>query len=115
MDQIGKRSATAGNNGTVARAMDEASNSAHDAIDKVAATVAPAMDRLSSGAHQAVDSAASAASGAAESLAAKASQLAEGHTLMTNQCRGYVRANPLASLGIAVAAGFVLSRLIGRR
>jgi ElaB/YqjD/DUF883 family membrane-anchored ribosome-binding protein len=28
------------------------------------------------------------------------------------QCRGYVRDNPIASLGIAIAAGFLLSRLL---
>lgn len=30
-------------------------------------------------------------------------------------CRSYVRDNPIASLGIAVAAGFLLSRVISGR
>jgi len=31
------------------------------------------------------------------------------------KCRSYVRDNPIASLGIAVAAGFLLSRVISGR
>ena len=35
--------------------------------------------------------------------------------LLVDDCSTYVRANPLASLGIAVAAGFLISRLISAR
>ena len=115
MDQTGKLSSTVGNNGTAARAVDSASSSAHGAIDKASAAVKPAVDRLASGAHQAVDTFAGAASDAAASLSVKANQLKDGQALVTEQCRGYVRANPLAALGIALAAGFVLSRLIASR
>jgi ElaB/YqjD/DUF883 family membrane-anchored ribosome-binding protein len=34
---------------------------------------------------------------------------------MSENCGSYVRENPLASLGIALAAGFVLARLINSR
>ena len=115
MDETRKLSTTVGNNGTAARAVDNASSSAHSAIDKVSSAVRPAMDRMADGAHQAVDKVALTASDAAESLAIRAKQLKDGHARMTETCRGYVRANPLASLGVALAAGLILSRLIDRR
>jgi ElaB/YqjD/DUF883 family membrane-anchored ribosome-binding protein len=34
---------------------------------------------------------------------------------LTENCREYVRDNPVTSLGIAVAAGFLLSRLLSSR
>ena len=115
MEQTGKLSPTVGNNGTMARVVDDASSSAHGTIDKVSAVVKPAVDRVASGAHQAVDKFAIAASDAVESLTVKANQLKDSQALLTEQCRGYVRGNPLASLGIALAAGFLLSRLIANR
>lgn len=115
MDLTGKLASTVGNNGTATRAVDTASSSAHGAIDKASAAVKPAVDRMLSGAHQAVDSLAGVASDAAETLGTKANQIREGQQRMTEQCRGHVRASPLVSIGIAVAAGFVLSRLIANR
>ena len=115
MEEARKLSTTVGNNGTAARIADNASSSAHSAIDKVSSAVKPAVDRIADGAHQAVDKFAVTASDAAESLSVKANQLRDGHARMTEECRGYVRAKPLASLGIALAAGFVLSRLISSR
>lgn len=115
MDLTAKLSPTNGNSGPVAQAVDDASTSAHGAIDKVSATAKPAVDRMASGAHQAVDKIAIAASSAAESLGATAGQLKDAQARMAAECRGYVRENPLASLGIAAAVGFVLSRLLSRR
>jgi ElaB/YqjD/DUF883 family membrane-anchored ribosome-binding protein len=34
---------------------------------------------------------------------------------MVENCRGYVHENPVASLGIAAGAGFLLSRLMSGR
>jgi ElaB/YqjD/DUF883 family membrane-anchored ribosome-binding protein len=112
MDQAGKLPTTVGTNGPLTQAVDDASASAHGAIDNVTARASPALDRMASGAHQAVEKIATAASDAAASLGVKADELNDVQTRITEECRGYVRDNPLASLGIALAAGFVLSRLL---
>jgi len=41
--------------------------------------------------------------------------LKDMHARAMDQGRGYVRDNPLMALGIAIAAGFLLSKLWGSR
>ena len=98
-----------------ARTVDKASTGAHDAINKVSDAVHPVVDRIASGAHQAVDKLASAAGQAAETLGVKGEQLMSAQTQAMEQARGYVRDHPVTALGIAVAAGFLLSRLLSSR
>ncbi len=97
------------------RAVDQAGMGAHDVINKVSDAARPAVDRFASGAHQAVDKIASAAGQAAETLGVKGEQLTNLSARAMEQCRGYVRENPVASLGIAIAVGYVLSRLLSSR
>lgn len=73
------------------------------------------IDNAFNTAHEAVDKIANAASHAAEALGEKGEQLKKAEHRMMDNCHGYVRANPIASIGIAVAAGFVLSRLLSSR
>jgi ElaB/YqjD/DUF883 family membrane-anchored ribosome-binding protein len=94
------------------RTLDQASAGAHDAIDKASDAARPVVDRLASGAHQAVDKFASAAGQAAETLSARGEQLKNAQAQAMEQARIYVRENPVTALGIAVAAGFLLSRLL---
>ena len=101
--------------GTSTRTVDDASAGAHSAIDKVSDAARPAVDRLASGAHEAVDKIAGAAAQAADALGAKGEQLKGVQVRVMDACRGYVREHPVASLGIAVAVGFVLSRLLSSR
>lgn len=95
--------------------IDQATSGAHDTIDRVTDATRPAVDRVASGAHQAVDSIAGAASKAADTLGVKTAQLKEAQERLMESCTSYVQENPLASLGIAVAAGFLLSRLVSSR
>ncbi|MEO8133362.1 MAG: DUF883 C-terminal domain-containing protein [Betaproteobacteria bacterium] len=95
--------------------MEAAGASMHDAIDNVASSAKPALDRMSAGAHQTVEKVAIAASDLAESLGVKADELKDLQDRLTEECRRYVRDNPLASVGIALAAGFLLSRLLSSR
>jgi len=97
---------------TVGRTVDKASSGAHDAIDKISDAAGPMVDRIASGAHQAVDKIAGAAGQAAETLSVKGGQLKNAQAQALAQARIYVRDNPLAALGIAVAAGYLLSRLL---
>lgn len=101
--------------GAVGRTLDQATNTAHRAIDKASDAARPAVDRLAAGAHQAVDKIAGAAAPAAETLDLKSEHLMNAQARMTEKCREYVRDNPVTSLGIAVAAGFLLSRLLSSR
>ena len=94
------------------RTLDQASVGAHDAIDKVSDATRPVVERLASGAHQAVDKIASAAGQAADTLSVRGEQLKNAQAKALEQARGYVRDRPVTALGIAVAAGFVLSRLL---
>lgn len=69
----------------------------------------------SNSAHEVVDKIANATSQAAEALGEKEDQLKSAEQRVMNQCRGYIRDNPITSLGIAAAAGFLLSRLLSGR
>ena len=73
------------------------------------------VERASSTAHQAVDRLASQAQAAKERLVASGEQWAEQGQHYVEHTRELVRANPLAAVGIAVAAGIVLSKLTSRR
>ena len=97
---------------TLARTVDHASTGAHDVIDKVSDAARPVVDRVASRAHLAVDKIADAAGHAAETLSVKGEQLKNAQVRAMEQCRGYVREHPVWSLGIALAAGFLLSRLL---
>lgn len=97
---------------TLARSVDQASTGAHDAIDKVSDAARPVVDRIASSAHRAVDRIASGAGHAAETLSVRGEQLRNAQLRTMEQCRGYVRDHPVASVGIAVVAGFLLSRLV---
>lgn len=99
----------------VSRTVDEATSSAHRAIDRATDAARPTVDKVAAGAHNLVDKLAGAASKTADTLDVKTGQLKDAQARLAENCRDYVRENPLASLGIAVAAGFLLSRLLASR
>lgn len=73
------------------------------------------IDTASQSAHEAVDKVAAATNQAAETLGEKGEQLKNAEQKSWESCRGYVQENPITSLGIAVAAGFLLSRVLSGR
>ncbi len=99
--------------------LSKASSSAHAAVDSIAGAAdeaarkaKPAIDRVAAMAHQAVDKAAGAAAPTAGWLTEQGESLnTTQKKLVANTC-GYVSANPLKAVGIAVVAGFLLSRFI---
>jgi len=99
----------------VTRTVDQATSSAHRAIDKATDAARPTVDKVAAGAHNLVDKLAGAASTAADKLDTKSTQLKDAQARLTESARDYVRENPLAALGIAVAAGFLLSRMLSSR
>lgn len=91
--------------------------SASGALNPIAAARDSAqhtVDRMASGAHAAVDTVAGAATHAAETLDVKGEQLKGAQKKLVESAQEYMRDHPAASLGIAMAAGYVLSRLLSR-
>ena len=95
--------------------LDQAGHSLHEAINRTADATRPAVDRLALGAHNAVDKVASVAGQAAEIYGAKSEQIKNATDKAVGSARGYVREHPLATVGIAVAAGYLVSRLLRGR
>jgi len=70
------------------------------------------LDKVSDSARDAFDKIADATSQTAEALGEKGEQLLNAEQRLIKNCRRCVRDSPMTSIGIAVAAGFVLSRLL---
>jgi ElaB/YqjD/DUF883 family membrane-anchored ribosome-binding protein len=102
-------------NGSTARAVGEASGSAHRAIDQAVDAALPAVENIAAGAHSTVDRLASAASHTADRIDLAGGQLRDTGLRLTQAVRTQYREQPLATIGIAVAAGFALSFLLRRR
>jgi ElaB/YqjD/DUF883 family membrane-anchored ribosome-binding protein len=109
----------AGMSGNGDGTLNKASSSAHAAVnsiagaaDEAARNVKPAIDRVSALAHQAVDKAASAAAPTADWLAQQGESLNATQKKMVEDACSYVSANPLKAIGAALAAGFLISRMI---
>ena len=73
------------------------------------------IDKASNSAHEAFDKIANATGHAAEALGEKGGQLKDAEQQLITNCCGYVRENPITSLGIGVAVGFLLSRVLSGR
>lgn len=93
---------------------DDVAQSAHEAIEKNK----PADDfvrRAANAAHEGVDRAADYASHAADSLSNRGQQIKHKEEEWVSQVNQYVQKNPVTALGIAVAGGFLLSRILSNR
>ena len=72
-------------------------------------------DKVSDTAHAAYDKIADATSQAAETLGEKGEQLKKTEQQLMKNCSGFISDNPITTVSIAVAAGFLLSRLFSGR
>lgn len=91
-------------------AVDSIAGAADDAVRKAK----PTIDRVAAMAHQAVDKAVDVAAPTADWLAAQGESLnARQKQLVEGTC-SYVSANPMKSVGIALVAGILLSRILLR-
>jgi len=97
--------------GTVGTSTNPSGNGAGRA-NPLAESATATVDKIASGAHQAVDRIASAATTAASQFGVKGEEMLEAKDRMLDSTREYVRTNPMAALGIALAAGFVISRIM---
>lgn len=92
----------------------QAADSAHESIDNMASSARPAVDRFASSAHKAVDKLVNVASQATERFGSRSEQLKGSQERMMDEARIYIRNKPGTAVGIAVAAGFILSRILRR-
>lgn len=93
------------------QAMDRLAQSAHRGIDAASRVVHPTIDRAAASAHRAVENADEMATHAADAIDHAS---AKGEEILTAGTR-YMRDHPLLTLGLAVSAGYVLSRLLASR
>jgi len=70
------------------------------------------IERVSDGAHRVVDQTASRVGAIADRFGEKADELLEMKEDWVETTRTYVRDHPVAALGIALAAGYVLSAIM---
>ncbi len=82
------------------------------AADGAAAQISPAIERAATIAHQAVAKAASVAGPAADWISHQGESLDAARQKAIQSAGDTVRANPWKTVGIAVLAGFVLSRYL---
>jgi ElaB protein len=101
--------------GMLGKAGDPANPEVHAKIDKVSDIARSTVDTLAAGAHQGFDKAAAAAGQAATTLDTKREELKVAQAKLMENTRNYVRKNPVASIGIATAIGYVVSRLLRSR
>ena len=73
------------------------------------------IDRASTSAHEAVDRVTQTATAYAERFGEKAEEWLEMKDNWVEGAREYVREHPIAALGIAAAAGYILSMLMRSR
>jgi ElaB/YqjD/DUF883 family membrane-anchored ribosome-binding protein len=104
-----------GGDGSFQHKIDRASDAAHDTVDQMAGSARPAVDRIAAGAHETVDKASNAAKNAAKNAAEGMEDGAKKLAVAHDRLMDNVRSKPLAAVGIAVAAGFLLSRLFTSR
>ncbi len=102
-------------------ALNKASTGLHSAVDKMAVAaddtvrnIKPAIDRVANMAHQAVNKVADAAGPTADWVRQQGDSLVATKEKMVADAGQYVSANPWKSVGVSLAAGFILSRLIFR-
>lgn len=89
-----------------------AAEQASKAIDRVSKMTRPAVERAAASAHSAVDSIANATCQVADTLGRKSQQLIDAEARMVGSTRGYIAANPITALAIALAAGVLISRML---
>jgi ElaB/YqjD/DUF883 family membrane-anchored ribosome-binding protein len=73
------------------------------------------IHKASNYAHEAVDKVASAATHATEAFDEKSERLKKTEKRLIKDYTNYTRDNPITSLGIALAAGFLISRVLSGR
>lgn len=88
-----------------------AADRAHQTVDRVADRAAPAVDRLSQAVHHTIDKVADKATPAVEWAEQKTMEIRDRSSQFAETWSSYVRAQPLVSVGAALAVGYLIGRL----
>jgi ElaB/YqjD/DUF883 family membrane-anchored ribosome-binding protein len=112
MEDKGSNAANEDLGNSANRTVDDVTVSAHEKVDQMSDAVQPVVDRMALNAHAAIDTVAGAAVAAVDTLGVKGEQLTNVQAKVMDTARAYAREQPIAALGIAVAAGWILSRLM---
>lgn len=113
MEHIGKNSPL--HAAKLAVTAEQAASSAHQAIDQLSDVARPAVARAASRAHHLVDRLSGTTNRVAQRLEKTACRLKDTEQRLVSVSSNYVREHPLKSAGIALAAGFLMSRLVSSR
>ena len=104
--------------GNVDNTLNRASAGAHAAVDSMADVAEgairktkPTIDKAAAMAHRAVDKAAASAVPAADWIDEKGQKLDATQKRLVSDTCAYISANPLTSIGLALLAGVLLSRM----
>lgn len=98
--------------GNGASKVDKAATAVHSAIDDAARKAKPAIDRAATLAHEAADKLKGASAQTADWMSEKTESLSATQKKLVEDTCAYVSANPLKSIAMAVAAGYVLSKIL---
>lgn len=90
---------------------EQGSSSAHQAIDRLSDAVHPAVSRATSGAHRLVDRIGGTTSRVAQQFEKTTTLLKDREQRLVAASNSYAREHPFQLAGMAMAAGFVVSRL----
>jgi ElaB/YqjD/DUF883 family membrane-anchored ribosome-binding protein len=82
-------------------AIERVARTAHSAVDRVAGTASSAVERVRTGVH-----------GAMGTVSERMHDLSSRRDMWTDNARDRVREHPLAAVGIALAAGYLIARLL---
>jgi ElaB/YqjD/DUF883 family membrane-anchored ribosome-binding protein len=83
-----------------------------DAADLAARNAQPAIDHVAAMAHQAVEKAAASAAPAVDWIGEQGESLHAAQKKLVSDTSAYIAANPLMSVGMAILAGILISRVI---
>ena len=101
---------------TAGATVNKAAQGARDIVDKVAGladeAARKAIPAAAQFAHKAVDSAAAGVAPVAAWLNEHSDEAGATQEKLLNDARKYIRDNPLRSVGIALAVGFLVSRIV---
>lgn len=100
-----------GNNNAVERKATQAHQTVDDIARKATEKAGPAIDRVAQAAHQTVDKVAQVAGPAADWLNEGTARMKQRQDEMLDLSRDYIRERPLATLGVALAVGYLIGRL----
>jgi ElaB/YqjD/DUF883 family membrane-anchored ribosome-binding protein len=92
--------------------IDRAASAATSAADEAARMVKPAIDRTTQAAHQAVDKAAGVAVPTVDWFIARADSLQTASGKFAEDGRTAIRVHPWQALGVALAIGVLLGRIL---